>query len=292
MSRTILRQVRRQYALHDVLKASREPSVEGLCERFAPLLDEGEDLEDALGLLLDVLERCLERHLRNLDRVERKHSSHQRDVERLRAERDEVSREVRQELVEIRSTLAGFFNRQTSNWMVGIYGPTAKAKDPLMVLNQARVAIDHLGDPEYLPEDLSGVAKDLPLESWRRSWRASLESGYARLDPLYQAALEQGSNRRTLRRKDQAVALHSEDLSAIAHLQEALLILGRQRRLARKVWQEQRPKGRPARRKARTKSRTEPPKSPRKVSSKEVGPTKKQKKKLSPHQGAAPNPRK
>lgn len=283
MLKTVTRQVRRRKALRHTLGSFREPSVEAVCERFAPLLEEGEDLGAALELVLDVLERCLDEDSRSLDRAESRHIGRRFRLAGLRRKRDEAAREVRQKLVEIRNALTAVFDRDTSNWMLGLEGRTARVKEPLKLLNQAEKALGRLEKPGFVPTDLSESAEAVPLEDWQSAWRDSLKRRLTRFRPAYMATLRESGNRQTVQDKNREIDLHSEDLSAIARFQEVLLILGRERDLARKVWQLQRPQGRPPRRKARKGSQTEPLKSTRKVSSREVGPSENRKKSSFPH---------
>jgi hypothetical protein len=170
-----------------------------------------------------------------------------------------------------RSALAGLFGRRTSNRMLGIHGPTAKANDPVLLLRHAHMAAGRLASPDFVPANSPEAADAVPLEHWRRSWRESLERGHDRLEEVCRELAHHADNRSTLREKSLEMRLHRDDLSAIAHLQEGLLMLGMERDLARKVWQNQRPMGRPARRKAQKGTQAESPAGEQKVSSREVG---------------------
>jgi len=119
--------------------------------------------------------------------------------------------------------------------------------------------------------------RDLP-----KTWSRSLETALTALKKTI-ARIGEGERQieATRHDKDVKMELHDTELSAIANLQEALLILGRKPETARIIWQKQRPVGRPARRKKRkrraekqtrkgSKAKTTTQTTPSKVSSKEV----------------------
>lgn len=250
-TRTTVDRARREISLRSTLEKYRGPTVDGLCERFAPLLEEGEDLGEAVDLLLRVLERCLDAREADLDRADFHHSRKNSRLGLLRLERREVAGELRRTLVDIRDTLKSFYGRKLSNRLLRIQGPTPKAHDTLNLLNQAGAALAGLRAIEQEPHRTGGPGVQVPFEEWRASWIETLEAGHARLAEIRRRIVaERHRKDETRLDMDQARKLHDRDLSAISNLQEALLILGIQPHLARSVWADQRPEGRPRRRKS------------------------------------------
>lgn len=248
-SKTIIDRVRREWALRGTLEEFHKLTVEGLCERFAPMVEDGEDLGEAVDLLLRVLERCLDARESDLDDADGHHVNLKKRLGRLRERRGEAADELRRTLVDIRHTLTSFYGRKTSNRLLHIQGPTPKAHDPINLLGQAHSAFVGLRSAEEEPPKRQSQGVRVPFQEWRRAWIESLESGHARLEEICnRIENETIRGQSTQRGKDLAADLHDRDLSAISNLQEALLILGMQPDLGRLVWKRQRPEGRPRRR--------------------------------------------
>jgi hypothetical protein len=256
-SKMVIDRVRREWSLRRTLETSHAATVEGLCERFGPLLEEGEDLGAAVDLVLRVLERCLDARQRDLHQANRSHSSQRSDLRSLRQERGEAARELRQTLVGIRETLKSFYGRKRCNRLLHIQGPTPKAHDPVNLLDQADSALAGLRHIQKEPPKTRTRGVQVPFEEWRTAWIESLETGHARLEKICRRLDEElCQSDSTQLGKDLALELHDRDLSAISNLQEALLVLGMKPVLARLVWRTQRPQGRPRRR--RTAGRSNP----------------------------------
>jgi len=248
-SKTIIDRVRRKKALRGTLEQFHGLTVEGLCERFAPLLEDGEELGQAVDLLLRVLERCLESRESDLDHADKHHVNLKQNLEHLRQRRGEAAGELRRTLVDIRHTLTSFYGRKTSNRLLHIQGPTPKAHDPIHLLGQTHSALVGLRNADKEPPKRHSRGVRVPFEEWRTAWIESLASGYARLEEICnRIEKETIRSQSTQLGKDLAAGLHDRDLSAISNLQEALLILGMRPDLGRLVWERQRPEGRPRRR--------------------------------------------
>ena len=284
-SKMVIDRVRREHALRGLLEKLHDTTVQRLCERLAPLLEEGEDLEEAVGLLLRVLKRCLDARESDLDRADGDHANQELSLKHLRQQRGEAARELRSTLVDIRDTLTSFYGRQTSNRLLHIQGPTPKAHDPFNLLGRAHTALVRLHSAEKEPPRRSRGVR-VPFHQWRSEWIEQLEKGHARLEKICERIGYEVRERETTQLgKDLALDLHDRDLSAISNLQEALLVLGMEPELARIVWRKQRPEGRPRRRatEKRPPETSEPPETGarkeeatrsqafQKVSSREVG---------------------
>lgn len=241
---------RRERRLRRVLEDLRGPTVQGVAERLAPYVGEDEDLGAAVDCLLGAVDGLLTAETCDLVAADDRNNQAGIEAKVLRRERDETARELRHALVEIRETAACFFGREAGNDLLGVEGPTARAHQPTRLISQVDAALERLRDPATeLPEPRVrvGISDDL-----RRDWIDLLETRLTR----FRAALEalEGGKRvvaRARHTKGVRIELHDDELSAIANLQEALLILGRNRKAARSVWKRQRPVGRPARWKSR-----------------------------------------
>lgn len=247
-SKMVIDRVRREHSLRGILVKLHDTTVQGLCERFAPLLEEGEDLEEAVDLLLRVLERCLDARESDLDRADEDHADQELSLKRLRRQRGEAARELRRTLVDLRDTLTSFYGRKISNRLLHIQGPTPKAHDPFNLLGRAHSALVGLRGAEKEPPRRNRGVR-VPFEEWRSAWIDQLKTGHSRLQKICERIGYGVRERETTQLgKDLALELHDRDLSAISNLQEALLILGMEPHLARIVWRKQRPEGRPRRR--------------------------------------------
>lgn len=259
-------------------------TVQGVVKRLGPFVDEDADLAGAVDCLMGAVDGLLTADTENLVEADESKIRALIRIEQLRKQRDRAAQELRRVFVVVRQASACFFGREAGNAYLGVAGPTARAHQYDRLIGQVGVALESLRDPaKKLPKPQEGVragvgfSEDLKLE-----WIELLETA---LTPLWEALEElKDGERETFDaqyQKGVRMELHDDELSAIANLQEALLILGRNRKAARSVWKRQRPVGRPARWKSRrskamkqagkaTKAKTTTGTTGSKVSSREV----------------------
>jgi len=284
-SKMVIDRERREKALRGLLKENRGETVEGVVEHLAPYADEDVDLAGCVDGLLRTLERRLADHTDELIQADDRNAAELDRLGLLRLERDEAARELRRAFVKVRDTLAMMYGRPAGDRFLGIRGSSPRAHDPRRLMLQVDATLDRLRDPDRKLPPKTRVALPMTEEEIRdlpRTWSRSLETALTAL----QKTLDRiGEGEKlidaTRHHKDVKMELHDTELSAIANLQEALLILGRKPETARIIWQKQRPVGRPARRKKRkrkarkrtgkaSKAKTTTQTTPSKVSSKEV----------------------
>lgn len=281
----VLDRHRREESLRSLVKELRGKTVEGVAERLAPYADEGVDLADCVDGLLGALERLLEDHSQQLMRADEQNAAELDRLALLRLDRDEAARELRRAFVKVRNTLAMMYGREAGDRFLGIRGDSPRAHDPRRLMLQVDATLDRLRDPDRKLPPKTRVALPMSEEEIRdlpKTWSRSLETPLTALQEAIDRIAEGEKQIEATRHdKDVKMELHDTELSAIANLQEALLILGRKPETARIIWKKQRPVGRPARRKKRkrrakkeTKKRSQTPKTtkatPEKVSSREV----------------------
>lgn len=249
-SKMVLDRHRRKDKLASLLRQHRKPTVEAVARELAPFADPEDDLAAGVDALLRAIERLAAARQRDLDRADRRHRDTMKSVQELRQERDEAAQELRRVFVELRETTTLLFGRRASNRLLLIKGPTPRAHHPRHLLSDARRAHGCLEDPKtWIPKP------KVSLSGWdestqRRQWSESLGIQVTRLkEAIYQLELETHRTDSTRYDKGGTMSLHDQEFSAIANLQEALLVLGRQPDVARTIWQKQRPLGRPVRRK-------------------------------------------
>lgn len=284
-SKMVIDRQRRENALRSLVKELRGKTVEGVAERLAPYADEGVDLAACVDGLLGALKRLLADHTDELIRADERNAAGLDRLDLLRLDRDEAARELRRAFVKIRTTLTMMYGRETGDRFLGIRGHSPRAHDPRRLMLQVDATLDRLRDPDRKLPPKTRVALPMTEEEIRdlpKAWSRSLETTLTTLRKTIDR-IGEGEKRieATRHDKDVKMELHDTELSAIANLQEALLILGRKPKTARTIWKKQRPVGRPARRKKRkrraekqtrkrsqTKRTTEA--TPEKVSSREV----------------------
>lgn len=275
LSKMIHDRMRREGVLHKGLRNLHEETVRAFAEQMAPYVEHDEDLAGSVDCLLRVLGRRLSGHRRELEQVESQHDETTAGLDRLRRERDEAARDLHREYVQLRRAITGYVGREAGNGLLGVEGPTAPAHHPTLLSEQVQGTLLRLENPETeIPPPRLPSLPEL-TEEWRQSTLESLNAARNRLDEkLAKVASNQLLSSATKGDKDGRMALYDRELSAIANLHEALLVLGMKLDLARTVWQKQRPEGRPKRRKKRgtTKGRPNPTmqSTPREASSKEV----------------------
>lgn len=283
-SKMVTARERREKELRSLLNKHREETVQGVVERLAAFVDEGEDLKAGVDCLLKAVERLVAADTADLTDAEEQHSLTLEQVDALRQERDAAARDLRQTLVEIRGTAALLFGREASHRLLRTKGPTARSQSPHRLAAQTQDVLRGLTDKDAkLPQaQISSAMTEDALRALQQGWVETLEKGLARLeeaaDRLHAKRHQTDS---TQLEKDETLHLHDRELSAIANLQQALLVLGRKPETARTIWQKQRPVGRPPRRKKRKRKGTNQRKVTRqkeaaassKVSSQKVGAT-------------------
>lgn len=237
-----------------VLDELRAETVRGVVKRLGPFVDDDADLAGAVDCLMGAVDGLLAADTENLVEADEYKILASIRIEQLRKQRDQAARELRRALVVIRQVSAGFFGREAGNAYLGVEGPTARAHQQNRLIGQVRVTLESLRDPARKPPKLQKVVRagvDFS-EELKLEWIDLLETA---LTPLLEALEElKDGERETFNaqyQKGVRMELHDDELSAIANLQEALLILGRNRKAARSVWKRQRPVGRPARWKSR-----------------------------------------
>lgn len=297
LSRMIDDRVRREEVLRAGLREHHEVTVRALAEQMAPYVEEGEDLAASVDCLLRVLERRLSGHRRELVQVESQHDATNDLLGKLRRERDEAAGHLHREYVQLRTATAGFLGREASNRLLALEGPTAPAHHPIKLSAQVKGTLARLESRETkIPPPRLPNLPEL-TEEWRQSTIESLKAARDRLEEaLDKVKAKQSKSSDTKDEKDDRMALYDRELSAIANLQESLLVLGMKLDLARTVWQKQRPAGRPRRRKRRGATKRRPKQTTktttREASSKEVSASQKSQK-MTPKTLAEPvNPKK
>lgn len=253
-SKKVMKRFRRERTLISLLRDYRGDTVEAVARRLAPFAEPGDDIAGSVDCLLRALERMLAASQQEALRDSARHGGTMDRVGELRRERNEAARELRKLLVEIRGTTAALFGREASNHLLRIKGATAREKSPHALLFQARSALDRLGSPNVeLPEPRAAMPGwEKSAQASRRRWSESLRAGYTRLQEAH-TRLEEETHRTDSTRvgKSDTVDAYHRELTAIANLQEALLVVGEEPEIARTIWDRQRPVGRPARRKRR-----------------------------------------
>jgi hypothetical protein len=265
-SKMVVDRQRREKALRGLLEENRGKTVEGVVEHLAPYADEDVDLAGCVDGLLRTLERRLADHTDELIRADERNAAGLDRLDLLRLDRDEAAR------------VAG-------DRFLGIRGHSPRAHDPRRLMSQVHAALDRLQDPDRKLPKKTRVALPMTEEEIRdlpKTWSRSLETALNALRKLMRRIGEGEKQIEATRHdKDVKMELHDTELSAIANLQEALLILGRKPEAARIIWQKQRPVGRPARQKKRkrrarkqtgkaSKAKTTTQTTPSKMSSGEV----------------------
>jgi len=246
----VLDRHRRKNKLTSLLRQHRALTVETVARRLAPFADPDDDLTAGVDALLRATERLAAARQRDLDQADRRHRDTILGVQELRQERDKAAQELRRALVDLRETTTLLFGRRASNRLLAIKGPTPRAHNPSHLLMEARRTQGRLEDPEIrIPKPRVSLAGwDESIQ--RKQWIESLGTAVARLkDSSARLRRETHRTHSTLYDKGGRMSLHDQELSAVANLQEALLVLGRNPDIARTIWQKQRPLGRPARRK-------------------------------------------
>ena len=270
--------MRREKALRGLLKELREPTVQGVTERLAPYLDEEDVLTEGVDCLLDALQRLLADHTRDLTRADEDNAAIRDQLSLLRRNRDEAAQELRRAFVKVRNTLAVMYGRKAGDEVLGMQGSSPRAHDPRRLMLRVGAVLKRLQKPDLqLPKE---TRVDLPMteEEIRdlpRTWIRSLETALTPLeeaiDRIFEAERQIEATRQS---KGATMELHDTELSAIANLQESLLILGRKPAAARIIWKKQRPVGRPARRKKRKRAATTKPTASEGVPEKATAPEK------------------
>lgn len=252
-----MKRVRREHTLSALLRDYRGDTVEAVARRLEPYAEPDDDVAGSVDCLLRAVERMLADSQKESVRDSARHGRAMDHVEKLRRERNEAAHELRTLLVEIRDTTALLFGRKASNRLLAIKGATARAKSPGALLMQARFALEQLESPDVeLPEPRVVMPgwEESALAS-RKRWIESLRPAYTRLKEAdKRLELETHGTDATRLDKGDIVDAYNEELTAIANLQEALLVLGREPEIARTIWERQRPVGRPARRKKRKRT--------------------------------------
>ena len=261
-SKKVMKRFRREHTLISLLRDYRGDTVEAVARRLAPFAEPDDDIAGSVDCLLRALERMLAASQKEVLRHSAKHGGTMDRVDELRRERNEAARELRKLLVETRDATTLLFGREASNLLLGIQGATARAKNPSALLLQARFALGRLESPDVeLPEPRAAMPGwEKSAQASRRRWSESLRAGYTPLEEA-NTRLEEETHRTDSTRvnKSDTVDAYHQELTAIANLQEALLVVGEEPEIARTIWDRQRPVGRPARRKKRrrtTKRRT------------------------------------
>lgn len=255
-SKMVVDRQRREQRLQRLLQDLRGETVQGLVERLSPFVKEEDDLESAVVCLMDAVDGLLATETRELVEADERNVRTGLRIDGLRRERDEAARELRRALVEIREMATFFFGREVGNELLDVQGPTARAHHRDRLKRQVRRALASLRDPATeLPEPRKGIALSPDL---KQEWIGMLETARTRLqETLDEMKAGEMERTRAQQTKGVRIELHDDELSAIANLQEALLIVGRKPELARSVWKRQRPVGRPARRKKRKRKATQ-----------------------------------
>jgi hypothetical protein len=253
-SKMVVDRQRRGNRLRLVLEKFRAETVQGIVKRLGCFVDENADLAAAVDCLMGAVDGLLTADTKNLVEADECKIRALSRIEQLRKQRDRAARELRRVLVLVRQAAACFFGREAGNAYLGVAGPTARAHQHDRLIAQVRVALESLRDPaRKLPRPQEGVKAGVDFgEGLKLEWIGLLDTA---LTPLSEALDElKDGDRETFHaqfQKGVRMELHDDELSAIANLQEALLILGRNRKAARSVWKRQRPVGRPARWKSR-----------------------------------------
>jgi|GEM_PF-2794145 hypothetical protein len=257
--KTVTDRVRRAQALHAGLQEHHDTAAEEIVKHLAAYTEEGEDLAGSVDLLLRVVERRVAASPEELESAEDLYSVATTRVDDARKKRDEASQKLRDQLIEIREVLAIAIKRETGNKILGLDGDTARAHNPGRLLKQAQKACRRLADPgRKLPKPKVPGASELE-GTWRKDSIQKLETGCRGLEEALKGLqATEGEAKALLDLKDEEVATQDRELSAIAHLQEALLVLGMQLDLARNVWKEQRKAGRPRHRNRQTDQQENP----------------------------------
>jgi len=261
-SKQVMKRFRREHTLIALLRDYRGDTVEAVARRLAPFAEPDDDVAGSVDCLLRAVERMLAASQQEALHHSDRHGGTMDHVGELRQERNEAAQEMRKLLVEIRDATAALFGREASNHLLRIKGATARVKNPDALLFQARSALRRLENPDVeLPEPRAAMPGwEESAQASRRRWSESLRAAHTRLQEAHKR-LEEETHRTDSTRlhKGDTVDAYHQELTAIANLQEALLVVGEEPEIARTIWQRQRPVGRPARRKTRrqTKRRRE-----------------------------------
>lgn len=257
-SKKAMKRFRRERTLIALLRDYRGDTVEAVARRLAPFAEPGDDIAGSVDCLLRAVERMLAASQKEALHHTDRHGGTMDHVGELRRERKEAAREMRKVLVEIRDTTAALFGREAGNRLLQIRGATARAKDPLALLLQARFALDQLESPDVeLPEPRVAMPGwEASAQASRRRWSESLRAAFTRLEEANTRLDEETQRTESTRlHKSDTVDAYHQELTAIANLQEALLVVGEEPEIAGTIWDRQRPVGRPARRKQRRTTR-------------------------------------
>jgi hypothetical protein len=251
-SKKDLKRFRREHTLLALLHDYRGDTVEAVARRLAPFAEPGDDIAGSVDCLLRALERMLAASQQESLRGRARHGGTMDRVGELRRERNEAAHEMRTLLVEIRDTTTLLFGRKASNHWLRIQGATARERSPHDLLFQARSALRRLESPDVdLPEPRAAMPGwEDPIQASRRRWSEALRAAFTRLEEA-KTRVEEETHRTDATRllKSDSVDAYHQELTAIANLQEALLVVGEEPEIARTIWDRQRPVGRPARRK-------------------------------------------
>lgn len=227
-SKLVVRRQRLDNALRASLTRHREALLEGLRERFAPLVGDGEVLQ-SFERLYEFFFDLLEIRESAMVAADEAHSAELRDDEAPRQRRDEAAAVLYDILVAVRRAANGHFGSDLASRLLDLEGSTSQ--DPLTLYRQASRVVERLRNPE-----LELPASQLGEEPDRESWAAQLEPPLAALKAAIDAVEQEARDLDlTLADKQTALEEHDIDAGAIARTVEGFLRLAARRDLSEEV---------------------------------------------------------